>query len=117
MTAPTLDSLDGRITLLTGKVNAMQIQFDGLEEALRAVFASKTELASVNNALLSQITSIGTQVSELTERYATIVSPTATKFYLSEADMNELQEVIRTWRALLTEVQNVVANAVTSQAR
>ena len=116
MTA-TLDSLDGRLTLLNGVVNNLKTQVDGMEASLRAVFASKTALAAVDANLLSQFESLNTIVTELDERYATIVSPTATKFYLSEADMNELQTALRTWRALLTEVQNVMANTVTTTAR
>jgi len=117
MATPTLEQLNSTVLLLRGEFNALKKSHDALDDKLELVYASKSSVLTLDAKVDTLLEALTDRVSELEERYATIVSPTATRYYLSLEDMTELRGIIRTFSALRTEIENSLANMVAVTTR
>jgi len=113
----TLAEIDSSLILLRGEVKKNATRIEEVNDNNRGALTSKLEVSTLSTTLNGMITDLETRIGILEERYSTIVSPTETKYYMSQADIDQLRLILRRFDTLYTEIISAQANMVTMLQR
>lgn len=116
-TIPTNDELNSKLLVLQGELDTLKTTVSSMESNLRATFAARVDLESTDSSITSNVEDIAARVAELEDRYTTIKSPTATRWYLTQEEVDELKDILQTFNSILTDIQIVQENVVAIASR
>ena len=103
---------NGSLALVRGSIKQLRTEIETVDSNARSSLASKVEVNAIKATLLSLVNDLSGRTAELEDRYATIISPTRSQYYMSQETIDELNNIIRQYSVIHTEVQSTLANVV-----